>query len=76
MEKFKINSVRAELSAWLHPIENHLVIHVQDECSMTVDRGNGDEEEYEYGDASIMMDKKRVIKLRDALNDFLDKVSE
>ena len=49
MEKFKINSVRAELNAWLHPIQNHLVIQVQDECSMSVDRGNGDEEEYEFG---------------------------
>jgi len=77
MEKFKIVNGGDMLRAWLHPIEeSKLVIHVQDEVSMTVNRGNGDEEDYQYGDAAIMLNKDNVGKLIAALNDFWAKMPE
>jgi len=75
-EKFQISAVRSELKSWLHPITNHVVIHIDDWCSTTVDRGDGDEEDVEYGEATIMLDKKRAISLRDKLNEFIETMAE
>lgn len=69
---FRIESASARIKAWIHPIANHIVLKTEDWHSMTVDRGDGDEEDVDYGSASIMLDKRRAIELRDKLNELIE----
>ncbi len=74
-KNFKIKSVGAELKLYIN-IFGHLLLKVEDWSSMTTDRGNGDEEDYEYGSAGISLDKDRVIQLRDKLNEFIETMTD
>lgn len=76
VENFKLEAASARLCTWLHPIANHIVIKTEDWHSMAVDRGEGDEEDVEYGDACIMLDKNRAIKLRNNLNELIAIMNE
>ena len=71
-EKVTIKNNHGNLHIWQHPVsKNDIVIKIEVWDSITTNRGNGDEEDYEYESASIMLDKKRVISLIANLNEFL-----
>jgi len=71
-----IESASARITSWLHPIQNHIVLKTEGWHSMTVDRGDGDEEDVDYDSAGIMLDKKRAIMLRDRLNELIEVMNE
>jgi hypothetical protein len=49
-----------------------LLIKVEEWPSMTIDRGNGDEEEYEYGSGAILLKRDDVIALKHRIEIYLN----
>ena len=68
--KVKINTNSACLKAYIN-INSNLLIVIDDWCSMLTDRGDGYEDEIEYGNASMELSIENAIKLRDALNGYI-----
>ena len=61
----------ARLKAEEETLSGLFLIKVEEWPSMTVDRGDGDEEEYEYGSGAILLHRDDVIALKHRLEVYL-----
>jgi|JI10StandDraft_1071094.scaffolds.fasta_scaffold66913_3 hypothetical protein len=61
----------ARLKAQEETLSGLLLIKVEEWPSMCVDRGDGDEDEYEYGSGAILLNRDDVIALKHRLEVYL-----
>lgn len=71
-DKLTINGNQSRLMTYESLLGGLLIIKVEDWPSMSVDRGNGEEEDYEYGSAAIILKRKQVKSLIFRLQHYLD----
>jgi len=71
-DKLVVESGHGKLKVYEDSLGGHLIINVEDWASMSVDRGNGDEEDIEYGQAAIMLKRDGVAALIHRLQTYMD----
>lgn len=66
-DSFEIRTPHAALKIWQHAISEAIVIKTDDWNAIGIDKGDGDEEDYEEGSATILLNLRSAIVLKDIL---------